>query len=79
MTSSTTSGESGPWGYIDGVMDAGVGQRWCPAGKHIPHELNYLVVEEMSRMPTAKLNGNAAPLVFAALARLFPCKPGAVR
>ena len=64
-------------GYIDGVMDAGVGQQWCPAGKKIPHELNYVVVEEMSRMPTATLNGNAAALVFVALARLFPCRLGA--
>ena len=64
-------------GYIDGVMDAGVGQQWCPAGKKIPHELNYLVIEEMSRMPTATLKGNAAALVFVALARLFPCKFGA--
>lgn len=64
-------------GYIDGVMDAGVGHRWCPAGRQIPHELNYLVIEEMARLPAAALKGNAASLVAAALAREYPCKPGA--
>lgn len=66
-------------GYIDGVMDAEVGKRWCPAGKKVPHEMNYLVAEEMSRLPATKLNGNAAALVVVALAHLFPCKPGAAR
>src|SRR5438128_1030154 len=61
-------------GYIDGVMDAGAGLQWCPAGKAVPHELNYLVIEEISSMPAAKLNGNAATLVLGALARQFPCK-----
>lgn len=57
-------------GYIDGAMDAGVGQQWCPAGKKVPHELNYLVIEEMARMPTAKLKSNAATLVFIPLRRI---------
>jgi hypothetical protein len=63
-------------GYIDGVMDAGVGRQWCPAGKRVPHELNYLVIEEMARMSRATLNRNASELVSIALARLFPCKAG---
>lgn len=61
-------------GYIDGVMDSSTGLQWCPVGKSVPHELNYLVVEEISGMPASKLNGNAAPLVLGTLTRLFPCK-----
>lgn len=64
-------------GYIDGVVDAGVGHRWCPAGRQIPHELNYLIVEELARLPSAELKGNAAVLVLAALTREYPCQPGA--
>lgn len=61
-------------GYIDGVMDSSSGLRWCPAGKSVPHELNYLVIEKMSTMPAAQLNGSAAELVLVALAHLLPCK-----
>lgn len=63
-------------GYIDGVMDAGLGRQWCPAGKRVSHEMNYLVTEEISRLPKAELDRNAAALVSTALARLFPCKLG---
>ncbi len=66
-------------GYIDGVMDSSTGQQWCPAGKSVPHELNYIVIEEISSMPAAKLDGNAAELVKSALARLFPCKTPGVK
>lgn len=62
-------------GYIDGVMDSSSGVSWCPGGKAVPHEINYLVIEEMSSMPATKLRGNAAELVLSALARLFPCTP----
>lgn len=61
-------------GYMDGVMDSSSGVRWCPAGKSVPHELNYLVIEKVSAMPAAQLNGNAAELVLVALAHLFPCR-----
>ena len=61
-------------GYIDGVMDSSSGLRWCPAGKSVPHELNYLVIEKMSALPAAQLNGNAAELVLVALAHLLPCR-----
>lgn len=60
-------------GYIDGVMDAAAEVRWCAAGKPVPHELNYVVVEDMSRMSADKLKGDAAALVLATLARLYPC------
>ena len=63
-------------GYIDGVMDSGLGRQWCPTGKRVSHEMNYIVTEEISRLPAAELDGNAAALVSAALARLFPCKRG---
>jgi hypothetical protein len=62
-------------GYIDGVMDASIGLRWCPAGQPVPHELNYVVVEDMTRLTPAKLNGNAATLVLSILAHHYPCKP----
>lgn len=60
-------------GYIDGVMDAAAGLRWCPAWKPVPHELNYVVVEDVSRMSPDKLKGDAAALVLATLGRLYPC------
>ena len=66
-------------GYIDGVMDSSAGLQWCPVGKSVPHELNYIVSEEISSMPVANLDGNAAELVLAALARLFPCKATGVK
>lgn len=61
-------------GYIDGVLDLTIGVRWCPAGQPVPHELNYVVAEDMARMPAAKLGANAAGLVVATLARHYPCK-----
>jgi hypothetical protein len=63
-------------GYIDGVADASAGLPWCPAGKPVAHELPYVVVEEVEKMPPAKLTGDAAALVLAALAKLYPCRPG---
>jgi hypothetical protein len=62
-------------GYIDGVADASAGVRWCPAGKPVPHELPYVVVEEVAKM-TRQLEGDASALVLAALAKLYPCRPG---
>lgn len=62
-------------GYIEGVADASAGVRWCPAGKLVPHELPYVVVEEVAKM-TAQLEGDASALVLAVLARLYPCRPG---
>lgn len=66
-------------GYIDGVTDSSTGLRWCPAGKSVPHEPNYIVIEEISSMPAADLDRNAAELVLDALARLFPCKASGVK
>jgi len=62
-------------GYIVGVADASAGVRWCPAGKPMPHELPYAVVEEVAKMP-AQLAGDASALVLEALAKLYPCRPG---
>jgi hypothetical protein len=62
-------------GYIIGVADASAGARWCPAGKPVPHELPYVVVEEVAKMPN-QLAGDASSLVLEALARLYPCRPG---
>ena len=66
-------------GYIDGVMDSSAGLQWCPAGKSIPHELNYIVTEEISSLPTASLERNAAELVLGALSRLYPCNAAGVK
>jgi hypothetical protein len=63
--------------YIDGVADASAGMRWCPAGKPVPHELPYVVVEEVAKMAD-QLEGAASTLVLAALAKLYPCRPGGV-
>jgi hypothetical protein len=62
-------------GYIEGIADAAAGIRWCPAGKPVPHELTYVVVEEVDKMKD-RLAGNAAALVLAVLAKLYPCRPG---
>lgn len=64
-------------GYIEGVADASAGGRWCPAGKLVPHELPYVVVEEMEK--AGQLEGDASALVIAALGRLFPCRAGGAR
>lgn len=63
-------------GYLDGVMDATVGIAWCPARKAVPHEMNYLVTEEISKLNADALKGNAVPLVTAALRKMFPCVAG---
>lgn len=60
-------------GYIDGVMDASAGVHWCPAGKTIPHELNYLVVEGIAAMAQARRKDSAAALIQAVLAEKYPC------
>jgi hypothetical protein len=60
-------------GYMDGVMDAAEGRRWCPAGQAVPHELNYVVVEDMQRLSQDQLKGSAAALMLDALARRYPC------
>ncbi len=62
-------------GYIEGVADAAAGVRWCPAGKPVPHELSYVLVEEVAKM-TRQLEGDGSSLVLAVLARLYPCRPG---
>jgi hypothetical protein len=61
-------------GYIEGVADASIGVSWCPGGKPVPHELPYVVVEEVEK--SGQLDRDAAALVLAALARLYPCRPG---
>lgn len=66
-------------GYIDGVMGAAAGHQWCPDRKSVPHELNYLIVEDLSRLSKDKLKGDAAPAVLAVLARLYPCKAAGAR
>lgn len=64
-------------GYIEGVADAAVGARWCPAGRAVPHELTYVVVEEMQKAGQA--DGDASAQVLAALGRLYPCRAGGAR
>jgi len=61
--------------YIDGVADASAGIRWCPAGKPVPHELPYVVVEEIDKMKGPH-DGDASALVLNALGKLFPCRHG---
>lgn len=48
-------------GYMDGVMDAAAGMRWCPAGQAVPHELNYVVVEDMQRLRREQLKVSVPP------------------
>lgn len=62
-------------GYLDGVMDAAAGKDWCPAGKKVPHEMNYAVIESLARLSPDQLDGDAATLVRAALAASYPCNP----
>ncbi|GEM_PF-1555099 len=60
-------------GYMDGVMDGTAGLLWCPAGQHVGHELSYLAAEQMKSLPADQLKKGAAPLVVAALAKIYPC------
>lgn len=60
-------------GYVDGIMDGTVGLLWCPAGQHVGHELSYLAAEQMETLPADQLKKGAAPLIVAALAKIYPC------
>lgn len=61
-------------GYLDGVMDAAAGRHWCPAGRSVPHELNYVVTEEMQRLSPARLKSAAGDLALEVLGRHYPCR-----
>lgn len=61
-------------GYIEGVMDSFVGTRWCPpAGRALPHELNYILIEEVTPLNNAQQKSDAAQVLVAALAKRYPC------
>lgn len=61
-------------GYIEGVMDAFAGKRWCPRSREsLPHELNYILIEEVTPLNSAQQKGDAAEVVLAGLAKLYPC------
>ncbi|WP_273028253.1 Rap1a/Tai family immunity protein [Massilia timonae] len=60
-------------GYMDGVMDGTAGLLWCPAGKHVGNELSYLAAEKMKSLPAEQLKKGAAPLIVAALAKIYAC------
>jgi hypothetical protein len=60
-------------GYLDGLMDGTAGRVWCPKGS-VPHELNYNLMDELSKRSLSELKGNAAPLVLDSLRKLYPCK-----
>lgn len=60
-------------GYLDGVMNATAGRCWCPPRSSVPHELNYVVTEEMQRLNSARLKGAAADLAVEVLGRHYPC------
>ena len=60
-------------GYIDGITDVTVGVRWCPAKQAVPHELNYVVAEDMKGLGADRLKRDAAPLVLATLRKFYPC------
>jgi hypothetical protein len=60
-------------GYMDGVMDASAGVRWCPARQAVPHELNYVVAEDMQRLSSTRLKGDAAALMQEVLGKRYPC------
>lgn len=67
-------------GYIEGVMDAYAGQRWCPpVGRSLPHELNYILIEEITPLNNAQQKGDAAEVVLAALAKRYPCTGGGAK
>lgn len=60
-------------GYLDGIVDTTVNVHWCPERKAVPHELNYMLVEELSRLSADTLKGNAIPFVVDALRKMYPC------
>ncbi len=63
-------------GYIAGIMDLTAGRQWCPAGKKIPHELDYLVVEDIESLRPDERKRDASVLIVASLARKYPCPAG---
>lgn len=63
-------------GYIAGIMDLAAGRQWCPAGKKIPHELDYLVVEDIESLPPDERKRGASELIVASLAKKYPCPAG---
>lgn len=60
-------------GYLDGINDATEGALWCYTGRWKPDERDNAVILELSKLPPAALQGNAAPLVLAFLQRNYPC------
>jgi hypothetical protein len=63
-------------GYIAGVMDLAAGRQWCPAGKIVPHELDYLVVEDIEGLRPEDRTRDASALIVASLAKKYPCATG---
>ena len=60
-------------GYVDGIMYGTVGVLCCPAGQHVGHEISYLAAEQMESLPADQLKKGAAPLIVAALAKIYQC------
>lgn len=60
-------------GYLDGINDATEGKLWCYSGRWKPHERDRALILEMSKLPPATLQGNAAPLVLDFLSNKYPC------
>lgn len=65
-------------GYMEGVMDATAGVRWCPT-KDMPHELNYIVAGEMDDLSQDQLKGNATVPMLDTLSRRYPCPPAGAK
>lgn len=60
-------------GYMDGVLDGTAGVLWCPAERHVAHELGYEATDQMRRLPPEQLKGSAATLALAVVSKLYPC------
>lgn len=60
-------------GYLRGVKDASVDVAWCVPRGLPNNEVDGEIVAHLAKLPPAVRQGNAAPLVKAALRAEFPC------
>lgn len=60
-------------GYLAGVADAAQGRHWCDTGRVKSVELDGMVLADLRKLPAARRQREAAPLIVAILARRFPC------
>jgi len=64
------------YSYLDGAKDATVGSTWCPTQPRKTHELAYDAADYIKSLHADLRKGNAARLLLAYLAAVYPCSGG---